>query len=260
TKNVKKKGKLSVMNSLPQKRADEIVEHCRVLLKEIREHPTFQTIHDWNAYVVGIHNYYRGMTHFHDSFHKMGWRISKLFYHTMDKNVKFTKEQSYKNRFQEGIYRTWGTKGYYCFNGCPVIELQWAKWDSDLIGAKRGKVTRENPYHYGEKKQRPGVSVEDIGYLVHTSKPIRNSRFAMFRISKYSSVGGISYLSGLHVPVRDYHCHHIIPLSKGGTHDFKNLCVLSELEHTILHSPNPERLYAMFSHKNRRITALINAL
>ena len=56
----------------------------------------------------------------------------------------------------------------------------------------------------------------------------------MFRISKYSSVKGKSYLSGEYVAVEDYHCHHTNPVRKGGTHDFNNLCVLSETEHAIL--------------------------
>lgn len=45
----------------------------------------------------------------------------------------------------------------------------------------------------------------------------------MFRINKYSSVKGVSYLSGEFVPVYEYHCHHIKPINKGGKHDFDNL-------------------------------------
>ena len=82
----------------------------------------------------------------------------------------------------------------------------------------------------------------------------------MFRISKYSSVKGISYLSGEPVPVTEYHCHHIKPVEKGGTHDFDNLCVLSETEHRILHSNTPEQLYSMFPKKTKRIKALVDAL
>ena len=100
----------------------------------------------------------------------------------------------------------------------------------------------------------------DIEYLVNTSKYIRNSRLAMFRISKYSSVKGKSYISGDYVPVSDYHCHHIKPRSIGGTNDFDNLCVLSETEHRILHSHNPELLLEMYPKKKRVIKTLIHAL
>ena len=260
TKNVKKKGKLMVANCLPQEKADEIVGKCRELLRAIRKEPSFETFNNWNIYVVGIHNYYRGMTHFCESFSKIGWRIKKLFYHTMEKRAMFTKEQSYKNQFLGGRYRSWGKDGYYCFGGIPIIRIDWANWDSGLISATKGVVRRKNPYDYGEKKHKPGVTMEMITYLVNTSKYIKNSRLAMFRISKYSSVKGISYLSGEFVPVENYHCHHIKPKSKGGTNDFDNLCVLSELEHQILHSSNPEQLYALFPKKKKRIKTLIGAL
>jgi group II intron reverse transcriptase/maturase len=260
TKNVQQQGKFMVGNTLPKTKVDEIVSKCGELLSAIKKKPCFETIHNWNVYVVGLHNYYKGMTHFYQSFSNIGWRIKKLFYHTMSKRVKFTDEQTYKSNFQGGRYRSWGKKGYYCFETYPVIEINWANWDRELIHATKGRVTRKNPYHYGEKKHKPGVSLEAIGYLVNTSKHIKSSRLAMFRISKYSSVKGISYLSGEFVPVEEYHCHHIKPKGKGGTHDFDNLCVLSETEHIILHSKTPEQLYLLYPLKKKRIKLLIGAL
>ena len=178
----------------------------------------------------------------------------------MNKRVKFTVDQSFKDDFMDGKYKSWGKKGYYCFNKLPVIQINWANWDSGLICAQKGKVSRVNPYDYGKRKQRPGVSMDDIDYLVNTSKYIKNSRLAMFRISKYSSVKGTSFLSGVYVPVWDYHCHHIKPQEIGGTNDFDNLCVLSESEHNTLHSATPERLYELFPKKRKRIKFLIEQL
>ncbi len=249
-----------VTNELPKKKEDEIVKKCRELLHRIRENPSFETIHAWNTYVVGIHNYYKGMSMFCASFNKIGWRIKELFYHTMSRDVKFIENQTYKDNYLNGKYRSWGKNGYYCFHQFPVIEIQWANWDDKLIAASKGTVLRKNPYAYGKKKHKPGVSMQDITYLANTSKYIKNSRLAMFRISKYSSTKGVSYLSGDFVPVNEYHCHHIKPISKGGTNDFDNLCVLSEAEHIILHSNTPERLYSMFPRKIRRIKSLIDSL
>jgi len=124
-----------VANTLPKSKEDEIIEKCGELLKKIRDETNFETVHEWNTYVVGIHNYYRGMTHFNKCFKRIGWRMYKLFYHTMNKRVKFTKEQSFKNNFMNGRYKTWGKKGYYCFETYPIIGINWANWDSGLIHA-----------------------------------------------------------------------------------------------------------------------------
>ena len=260
SKTPSQKAKYMVANVLPQSKEDEIVKKCKELLRNIKEKTNFETIHAWNAYVVGVHNYYKGMTHFYESFRKIGWRIRKLFYHTMNSRVTFTENSAYKDKFLDGIYKAWGENGYYCFDRYPIIEIQWANWDSGLISAVKSCVSWKNPYAYGEKKHKPGVSMADIEYLVNTSKYIRNSRLAMFRISKYSSVKGKSCISGDYVPVSDYHCHHIKPRSIGGTNDFDNLCVLSETEHRILHSHNPELLLEMYPKKKRVIKTLIHAL
>jgi len=260
TKNKQMQGKYAIANTLPKSKEDEIVEKCGELLKKIKEKPTFEKIHDWNIYVIGLHNYYKGMTHFHECFSQIGWRIYKLFYHTMSKKAKFIEEQTYKDNFLDGKYKTWGKNGYYCFKNYPVIEIRWANWDSGLIAATKGNISRKNPYDYGDIKHKVGVSMGDIKYLVDTSKFINNSRFAMFRVSKYSCVKGNSFLSGERVAVKDYHCHHIKPRNKGGTNDFDNLCVLYKTEHTILHSTTPERIYDLFPKKKKRIGFLIDNL
>ena len=260
TKNPQQNARFMVANVLPKSKEDEIVKKCVKLLRAIKKKPNFKTILNWNTYVIGVHNYYMGMTHFCEYFTRIGWRVRKLFYHTMNKRVKFTEEQSFKNDFMNGKYSTWGKKGYYCFNSHPIIEIWWANWDSGLIDAKRGRVSRINPYSYGEKKHKPGVSMQDIEYLVNSSTYIKSSKLAMFRISKYSSTKGKSYLSGDYVPVEDYHCHHIKPIKKGGTHDFDNLCVLSDTEHNTLHSTTPEKLYELFPKRKARIETLIKSL
>jgi len=260
TQNAKKKGKHMVSNTLPKAKEDEIVDRCKELLRILRKKPTLENCLNWNTYVVGIHNYYRGMTHFNKDFSRIGWRIKKLFYHTMEKRATFTTEQSSKNGFLDGRYKLWGQKGYYCCYKHPMIEIGWANWDSKLINAHQGTIKRENPYDYGAKKHRPGVTIEAIDYLVNTSRYIKNSRYAMFRISKYSSTKGVSYLSGDFVPVDEYHCHHIVPREKDGTDDFDNLCVLSKTEHMILHSKTPERLYDLHPRRKKRIQFLIEKL
>lgn len=260
SKTPSQKAKMMVANVLPQAKEDEIVEKCRALLHAIKDKTNFETVHAWNSYVIGVHNYYKGMNHFYSSFRKIGWRISKLFYHTMSERVKFTENEACKNSFLNGAYSSWGQHGYYCFDQYPIIEIQWANWDKGLISANKCSVTRKNPYAYGEKKHKPGASMADIDYLVNTSKYIKNSRLAMFRISKYSSTKGKSLISGEYVPVMEYHCHHIKPKNLGGTNDFDNLCVLSESEHRILHSKNPELLLTLYPQKKTVIRSLIHAL
>ena len=135
------RGSYSIANILSEAKEDEIVEKCKILLAEIRRNTCYKAVHDWNIYVIGIHNYYKGMAYFCKCFRKIGWRIYKIFYHTMNKKIKFTTEQSYKNDFMKGKYSSWGKKGYYSFNRYPIIEINWANWDKTLICAAKSKET-----------------------------------------------------------------------------------------------------------------------
>jgi len=260
TKHNHRDNKLSIANSLPKIKEEQIVSKCRELLEDMKHHPSIESAQSWNAYVVGIHSYHRGSNNFHRDFHRIGWRIKKLFYHTFSTRAKFTIEQSIKDGFQNGCYASWGKKGYFTYAHIPIIQIEWANWDSKLIAAVKCKVTRENPYDYNAKTQKPGVSMEDISYLVNTSRYMANSRLALFRVSKYSSVKGLSYISGKKVPVHDYHLHHIIPSNRNGSNDFNNLCVLSESEHIALHGKNPEQLLSQYPSRKDRIVKLIESL
>ena len=66
--------------------------------------------------------------------------------------------------------------------------------------------------------------------------------------------------TGEFVPAEEYHCYHIIPIEKGGTNDFDNLCVLSEAEYSILCSDTTERLHSLYPNRQKRIEYLIDAL
>jgi len=63
-KNVQRQSIYTVNNTLPKVKEDEIVDKCGELLQAIKKRLCFENIHNWNVYVVGLHNYYKGMTHF----------------------------------------------------------------------------------------------------------------------------------------------------------------------------------------------------
>lgn len=254
---------MECVNDIPENKADIIVDECRKKLNAIKKSPKYENIMDWNIYVIGLHNYFRGMNRFNLDFGKLGWRIYKRFYNTMEGKTTYTTNQEIKNNFMNGKYSSWGKAGYYMHekSKTPIVGLYWANWDSTVTHAGRGKVNRPNPYDYGEKKNhKPGVSLEEIKYLVESAKCSKeSSKYCEFRISKYSSCNGKSYLSGNFVPVEEYHCHHKTPRSKNGKDTFDNLCVLSVEEHRILHGKTPEKLLTMTNKKfHKRVKDLID--
>lgn len=220
------------------------MEEAKGRLREFKRKPTQQTVLNWNAFVRGLHNYFKGMTNFYKSFNKIQWRIYKLFRHVMSRTAKtYQANASYDKQMRKQLddwgYKSWGQNKFHHLHGFPVLQLDWANWDNKLCGYLKQKVKRTNPYDYG-KSQQTGVSGQEIQFLVHSSQMMINGsmKYRDFRVSKYSCCKGRSYISGQKVSVGEYHCHHMIPKTKGGTDNWDNLCVLSESEHRLLHSNN----------------------
>jgi RNA-directed DNA polymerase len=193
--------------------------------------------------VRGLHNYFKGMVHFNKSFGKIQWRINKLFRHVMSRTAKTYKlnntDDAYlRTQLDDWGYQTWGISGFHYLHGFPILQLDWANWDKRLCAYHRQKVKRENPYDHGEKQSRLGITELELEHLVNTSQSMvfGTMRYRDFRVSKFSAVKGRSYITGEKVHVNEYYCHHIIPKTKGGTDDWKNLCVLSQAEFNLLHS------------------------
>lgn len=220
----------------------------------------------WNLFVIGLHNYFDGLNNFYKCFNSIGWRIEHRFNHTMNNFAKFTTNNEYKNQFLNGKYKSWGENGNYYFGEyIPIVKIGWANWNKNRLFIKNMNVSRKNPYIYPEaKKHIVGVELEDIKYLVECAKfSTKSSRYNQFRISKYSANNGKSYINSEDfVSVRDYNCHHIIPISKGGKDDYNNLCILSKEDHILLHT-NPNKLHQKYTHLknyNKKIKDRINFL
>ena len=73
----------------------------------------------------------------------------------------------------------------------------------------------------------------------------RSIEYADNRISLYAAQYGKCAVTGKVMAPHDIHCHHKVPVSKGGTDEYANLILICKDVHTILHaSQNPtiERL------------------
>ena len=70
------------------------------------------------------------------------------------------------------------------------------------------------------------------------------------RISKYSSQRGRCAVSQWFLIARETHCHHIIPVSHGGTDKFNNLIIVHEDIHRLIHATREETIKKLLSKFN----------
>ena len=80
------------------------------------------------------------------------------------------------------------------------------------------------------------INTEAMLYLMRNPVKGRSIEYADNRISLYASQYGNCAVTGLPMEVHDIHCHHKVPVSKGGTDEYANLILISKAVHVIIHA------------------------
>ena len=79
-------------------------------------------------------------------------------------------------------------------------------------------------------------------YLMRNPIPYRSAVYNDNRISLYCAQFGKCAVTGEMLNIGDIHCHHKLPRYLGGTDEYKNLVIVCEVVHRLIHATNPEAI------------------
>ena len=72
--------------------------------------------------------------------------------------------------------------------------------------------------------------------------PYRTAAYNDNRISLYCAQYGKCAVTGRKLEIKEIHCHHKLPKYLGGTDKYKNLVIISEDVHRLIHATSPETI------------------
>ena len=72
--------------------------------------------------------------------------------------------------------------------------------------------------------------------------PYRSAAYNDNRISLYCAQFGKCAVTGKLLEIGDIHCHRKLPRYLGGTDEYKNLVIVCEDVHRLIHATNPETI------------------
>lgn len=81
----------------------------------------------------------------------------------------------------------------------------------------------------------------------------RSIQFADNRISLYAWQYGRCAVTGIKLNYNDIHCHHKIPINKGGTDEYKNLIIVHKDIHRLIHATIPSTILKYISEYKNQI-------
>lgn len=184
----------------------------------------------YNSMVVGIHNYYSVATNVNDSFQRMSLGLLRKMYNRLNRNNQndnFSRTGQYAGN-DARVRKYMKSKSMRYHMDYPVIPLSYVQHKSpmmlkkdyrqtdtiDDVHVKKEIVKLRNNAHYNNRRS--------IEYMDN-------------RIAKYITQKGKCAVTGVLLFADEVSCHHIITYHVSPDDSYRNLVILQEDVHRLIH-------------------------
>ena len=216
----------------------------------------------FNLMVVGIQNYYKIATHISEDCRILGRQISTILKNRLSKQGDCRLKRSGRKLtdFEQKMYGDSKMLRYVAGTGEPIYPVGY-------VQTKKPMAIKHQICHYtaeGRKELHTNLSL-NVNLLIKLMKmTIQNgTEFADNRLSLFSAQDGkCAVTQEKFMSTDEIHCHHIIPKSKGGTDEYKNLILVSKSVHKLIHATKEKtiRKYCDLLDLNKKQMTKINLL
>jgi group II intron reverse transcriptase/maturase len=254
---VRKKGRKYVvrshMSDKAYKKAHEKLSEEVKNLAHSSEEAQFMQLQKYNSVVAGLHEYYCIATEVSHDFGKLAFSINKQLRNRLKGDL--SKTGYLKDGF---IKRKYGESRQLRFlNKRPVVPVGYAQ-------PKNAQHKRKAVNKYTVKgreliHKNLQIDTETMLWLMRNPVRGRSIEYTDNRISLYAAQYGRCAVTGETLAPHDIHCHHKLPVSKGGTDEYANLILIKKDVHTIIHAtqdPTVERLLKFLNLEPKQLVKL----
>lgn len=205
----------------------------------------YNAICKYNAYVMGIHEYYQMATHVCNDFRTIRLSLHKSLKARLRNRVKTAKMVKKKHipcKMSTVIKERYGdSKQLRYVGGCALVPIGYARHKI----AKQKKRTVNSYTQEGRAEIHKNLNLVDmtiLHYLMKNPVLYRSVEYNDNRLSLYAAQQGKCAITGIPMMIGDIHCHHKVPKHMGGTDKYQNLVLICENVHRLVHATNPETI------------------
>ncbi|MHB1654462.1 MAG: group II intron reverse transcriptase/maturase [Desulfitobacteriaceae bacterium] len=242
-KGKKKNGdtRYTVKSHISKKAEKKIKDKTHELVKEIQRPQGVKTgcesVNNYNAYVIGIHNYYALATLVNLDFNQIAFGVKKSLKARLKDGIKragkdppnYIKERYGKSKELRYIY------------GIALVPLTYVRHKIALHKKKsinKYTVIGRDEIH----KQLEYVDIDTLLYLMRNPEKGQSIEYNDNRLSLYAAQKGKCAVSGAILEIEAMHCHHKKPLIMGGRDEYKNLVFVTKAIHRLIHEPDESKI------------------
>ena len=250
-KAVRKADKYVVKSHMTDKAVKKVTEKLKRQISEIR-HSKDKTdriikVRFYNSMVFGIHNYYRYATHISYDCSVIHHHIRHYLRNQLRRLIK--NRGTIRQKFAAQNYGK--SKAIIYINKEALIPVSYIQTKRPMY--KRVKICKYTPegreaIHKSLKFDESVIAVMHL--LAKSYLPGRSIEYMDNRVSLYTAQYGKCAVTGRILWIDEIHCHHKKPVSQGGTNEYKNLVIVHEDVHKLIHATKPETISAYLKKLN----------
>ena len=246
-----KKPKFVVESHIKEKSLEKIKSNLRRLIHDIefpkhKKWAEHDAVSRYNSYVIGVHNYYSMATMVCEDLNFTAFSVHKSLKARMRKRLKTAKQVCKRNLnyvIPEYIKMRYGKSEQLRYvDGYAIAPIGYVKHRNPM--QKRRIINSYTSEGREAIHTALGKNINTVimHYLMRNPIPYRSAAYNDNRISLYCAQFGKCAVTGEMLNIGDIHCHHMLPRYLGGTDEYKNLIIVCEDIHRLIHATNPETI------------------
>ena len=243
---------------IADKAKEKILREIKLLIKKIHKSSGINKliyINKYNAYVIGVHNYYNIATGCNVDFGKISSQSHPMRKNRLNPRIKRPSEQvpGYMKRYSE-------SRSLRFVFSKPLLPLSYVKYK--LQPSFKGLspyVAKDRQIIHSKQK---AVSQDILQTLMLRPATDESTEFNDNRLSLLVAQYGKCAVTGIKLDIDNMHCHHKTPKFMGGGDEYKNLVILHEDLHRLIHASNANTVkkYVEYFGLNEKMIEKVNSL
>ena len=196
-------------------------------------------INRYNLIVIGKQNYYGIANNVAKDFQKIHDSIRKSLRNRLKTDAKYKEAENtwqsktLKQKFGKSKQVRW-------IEGRAVVPISYYKARNPM--AKESVVNDYTPDGRNRINELSGKKYYSEEFVKMMLKPLKGESALLNenRITLFTMQKGKSRISGRLLSPNDVEVHHKVPKHLGGTDEFANLCLITRMEHKLIHAVNKD--------------------
>lgn len=230
--------KSNITDKAKNKIKNELLKQILEIQKSGNEHAIYENLNKYNAYILGIHNYYNKATHVINDFDKIAFvvnksiksRLNEIITKPKGKNIPTYIPKNYRNSKQIRFI------GSIAMLPIAYVQHKQPMYKKSIIN----KYTVEGRKEIHRELQQ--INPYILLYLMRNFILNRSIEYNDNRISVYVAQKGKCGVTKEDLEIGEMHCHHIKPIKYGGSDKYSNFIFVTQIVHKLIHSENKETI------------------